>query len=656
MKSLYLFAFVLLFFGITKKTTACPFMGGEISWVCLSNADTNNGKFIFTMKLYRTCGGSQFPSSQTIFSNSPAGYIYLLEELGWPKEISPICNSNASFQHITCQGAAVNSITGAIQEHIYKSQPIKISGYPPVNGWRFYWSGCCRNPATNAIGGGSQSYRVKATMFPYISQNGSGLPSMYPCFDSSPTFAEKPVTAIATGYVYDFNFMAYDEDYDSLTYDWGQPLLSTGNPISYYTGYSHTNPLPDTMQNANNITATLDLQTGIIEFKSYTTGSFLTAVKVTSYRCGQKIAEVQREIQVVLSDSSSNTPPVIAAPFANGTSFDTVVTAGALLQFYYSVTDYQFLPNSAPQTIYITQTSPQFGSFIPAVGTGPTSLNATTGCNNPPCATLSPASDTSYTNSSVFGSISDFSWQTTCDHLLRNDSCAIQMDTVYYKFILTVRDDYCPVPAVTTKIVTVGVTADLSFLPAPIIDSVFFDYSTNEVVINWQSVSDPKNKFEAYYIYYSSSYNGSFALIDSVTSLSTTSYNHYLGQATSAYYKVRTKSVNHCQIVDISDDSNIFSLDITAMENANIKDRFVLYSNKPNPANHNTTIRFYTKESSNIELVLSDISGGIIKQKEFRSVQGDNSYMLSIESLSVGVYYITLYYKDQQRSNKLMIK
>ena len=454
MKNVLIVFLFLFFFGLSQKANACAFMGGEITWECIpySDQDTNSGKFIFTMKLYRNCGGIQFGNSQTIMSNSPVGYISLLEIPGWPKDISPVCNSDTSFQHISCQGTAPYIIVGTIQEHIYKSQPVKITGYPPLSGWRFYWESCCRNPATNL---GNQSYRLMAIMHRKLDPNVPyyGMVNTFPCFDSSPTFAEKPVSAIATGYDYDFNFMAYDSDYDSLTYEWGQPLLSTGIPISYYSGYSHTNPLPGTTQNSNNIPAILDSLTGIISFKSYTTGSFLTAVKVTSYRCGQIAAEVQREIHVVLSDYSSNTPPVIAAPFANVSSFDTVVTAGALLQFPFTATDFQFLPNNAPQTMYMTQTSPQFGAFIPAVGSGSTSLSATTGCKNPPCATLSPASDTSFTHSAMFGIQSNFSWQTTCDHLLRSDSCAPQKDTVYYQFLFTVRDDYCPVPAVTTKII-----------------------------------------------------------------------------------------------------------------------------------------------------------------------------------------------------------
>ena len=657
MKKIFVLLILIIFlFGFQTKVNACPFMGGEITWECLSSADTNNGKFIFTMKLYRACGQGQFLSSMTLMSNSPAGAISMQEISGWPKEISPICNSDTSFQHITCLGATAYIFNGAVQEHIYKSQPIKLNAYPPYNGWIFYWGSCCRNTSTNL--NSSQSYRLMATMYPKFIPNAPnyGAQNTYPCFDSSPTFAEKPVTAIATGYDYDFNFMAFDNDYDSLVYEWYRPLSNSGNYINYTMGYSYINPLPGTAQNSNNTPAVLDSKTGIINFKSYTTGSFLTSVKVTTYHCGIKLAEVRREIQVSLSDSVSNTPPVVTAPFANGTSFDTVVTAGTLLQFPFSASDFQLLPNSVAQTVFVTQSSPQFGDFVPAVGSGPTSLSATAGCEYPPCATLTPASDTSYIPSAIFGMQSNFSWQTTCDHLLRNDTCMLQKDTVYYQFLFTVRDDYCPVPAVTTKIITIGLTSDLTYLPSPVLDSISFNYTTNEMNLNWQAVADPKNKFLAYYIYHSPTSNGNFTLIDSVLNVNTTSYIHNLGQPADAFYKIRTRSENQCQIVDTSDFSNTLSMIITAMEDANKKDAFVLYQNEPNPAADYTNIRFSIGMSANIEFDLRDINGRIINKRIIEAHNGDNSFKLSLESLSAGVYYYSIIYKDEKKTSKLIVK
>ncbi len=662
MKKLYtILISITLLFGFQTKVNACAFIGGEITWECIpySDVDSNSGKFIFTLKVYRECGSAILPATQTISSNSPALMFTVFEIAGWPRDISPVCNSNSSFQHITCSGAAYPTYyTGAVEEHIYRSNPIKIVGTPPPPGWMFHWGGCCRNPVDNVLGT-AQSYQIRAIMYPNLIAGAPnyGAQNTYPCFDSSPTFAESPMAAIAVGYDYTLNYHANDNDRDSLVYEWGQALTSTTTPVTMLSPYTYNAPLPGTAQNVNNIPSSLDTSTGLIYFKSYTTGAFLNCVKVTSYRDGVKLSEIWRDFSVVLLDSSNNAVPIVGPAFtSNSTPFDTVVVAGTLVQFSFSATDFQFLPNGSPQTMYVTQSSPQFGSFIPATGSASTSLSSTTGCKTPPCATLSPASDTNYTPSGAFGYQSNFSWQTTCAHLVKSDSSKIQKDTVYYQFLFTIRDDYCPVPAVTTKIVTIGITEDLSYLPAPSIDSVFFDYTSNEAHISWQAVNDPKNKFLAYYIYYSPSINGNYTLIDSVLNINTTSYIHNLGQAADAYYKIRTKSENQCQMIDTSAYSNTLSLLITAMNNVQSKASFVLYQNEPNPADSYTNIRFSIAEASNVEFVLTDVNGRIISKRIIQAHSSENSFKLSLESYSAGIYYYSIIYKNQKKTNKLIIK
>ena len=655
-----LLIFIIFLFGIQTKVLASKFVGGEITWECIpySSLDTNSGKFIFTLKLYRECGAWDFGPTQTIYSTSTVGNFVLNEIAGWPKDISPICNSDTSFQHISCATVVLPSnFSGAVSEHIYRSNPIKIVGTPPVTGWMFYWGSCCRNPTGNVSNATSQGYKLRAIMYPKLIPGAPnyGAQNTFPCFDSSPTFAESPVPAIATGYDYSLDYHGEDMDRDSVVYEWGHALRNTGNPVNMLSPYSYSAPLPSIAQNVNNTPASLDSTTGLIQFKSYTTGTFLNCVKLTSYRDGIKLSEVWREFTVALMDSSINIAPQITSVFPNST-FDTVVEAGSLVQFTFISTDLQFLPNGAAQTMFITQNSPQFGSFLPATGTGPTSLSPTSGCKTPPCATLTPASGSNYVPSGMFGYQSNFSWQTDCAHLVGSDSSEIQKDTVYYRFLFTVKDDYCPVPAVATKIVTIGITSDLSFLSAPIVDSVYFDYATNDASFNWQAVSDPKNKFLAYYIYYSSTYNGVYTQIDSILNINTTSYAYNLGQASNAYFKLRILSKNQCTVIDTSDYSSILSMDITAMNNAKKKDVFELYQNEPNPATSSTKIRFSIAESTTIDFVLTDINGRIIEQSKVQTNRGENSFKLSLKGYSAGIYYYSIIYNNQKKTNNLIVK
>jgi len=652
--------FLATFFTISSyfstNVFATHYMGGEITWECIPSGQNMAGQYIFTMKIYRECytsGGNsaaQFGSTVTLMSNSPAGSISMTEVSGWPKDISPVCNPDTSLPHLHCTGMPNGAGNmGACQEHVYKSAPVKLNGVPPATGWIFYWGGCCRNGSANIYG--QPSFRLRAMMYPYGTQNA------YPCFDNSPTFAEVPRTVIGTGYEFSYNNMAFDPDYDSLSFAWGTPLLSTGIPLSSYNaGYSYNSPLPGIAQDTNNIPATIDPISGQIHLRSYTTGAFVTSVKVTEYRCGIKIAEIWRDIQVVLVNTATNMPATIFPVFGGSNGFDTIVSPGTLLTFNISSVDFQFHPNGTPQIMYLKQFSSQFGDYVPSSGGSQPTLSQTTGCLTPPCATLTPASGPNNLVSGTFSLGTTFSWQTTCAHMNVNSNCANYQDTVFYQFLITILDDYCPVPAIQTKVIRIGVTTNMQFLPPPVVDSTYFDYNTLEAHIVWKPVVDSTNSFKAYYIYYSPTYYGTYTLIDSTLNVNNTSFVHPKGQISSGFYKIKTLSTSSCDITRFSKFSGVMSLNILGVDHNNIEDEFILYSNKPNPANHNTTLRFYTKVSDNVNIVVSDISGRIVEQKVFRSTQGNNSYNLSIKNLSAGVYYITLYYKEQKRTNKLMVK
>jgi len=300
MKNIKLVLIIIVLITSAFTVKASHYMGGEIVWECIPSGQPNAGKFIFTMKVYRECNGIAFGSSQTLNSNSPAGSITLTEIAGWPKDISPVCNNNSSFPHITCAGATSNN-TGAIEEHIYRSGPITLNGIPPAGGWKFSWSSCCRNPAANVTG--QPGWYLRAIMYPYNSTN------TYPCFDNSPTFAEIPRTVICTGYPFTYNHNAYDKELDSLKFEWGQPMVNANTALSFSGTYSYTNPLPGPTQNPLNVAAVVDQYTGTISFTSYTTGAYVTSTKVTAYKCGIKVAEIWRDMQVVLLTCGTWSPP-----------------------------------------------------------------------------------------------------------------------------------------------------------------------------------------------------------------------------------------------------------------------------------------------------------------------------------------------------------
>src|SRR3954470_5339764 len=133
--------FMCLFYS---KTQASHLMGGEITWEC-----QGNGSYVFTVKLYRDCNGSPGEDSITVYVfNHPTIDSIRLKVVA-RNDISPTCNANGPV--ISCKAAETlpdwphskTVIAGAVQEAIFKSNPINLLGVPPAQGWIFTYDECC---------------------------------------------------------------------------------------------------------------------------------------------------------------------------------------------------------------------------------------------------------------------------------------------------------------------------------------------------------------------------------------------------------------------------------------------------------------------------------------------------------------------------------
>jgi gliding motility-associated-like protein len=530
----FLGVFVSLLFGFNNQAKASHYMGGEITWECLTSG-INAGKYIFTMKVYRECNGINFGTSQTLASTSPAGSIPLTIVTGWPKDISPNCNGIGPA--ITCAGATLNN-TGAVEEFVYRSQPVQISGIPPATGWKFYWYSCCRNPSTNVPNATSKGWQLRAKMYPY-----NGL-NAYPCHDDSPVFAEISRSVITAGYPFTYNHNAYDKQLDSLSFEWGQPLGGSSSPyntpLAFGPGYAYNSPLPGTAQNVNNVPATVNVYTGEISFTSYTTGAFVTSTKVSAYRCGQLVAEIWRDMQVVLLTGVTNNPPLVTPPFGAGTTFSDTVLAGDSVCFNLSATDFEFLPNGSPQTMNITASGLQFGAFIPGSGGSQPTMSPTFGCLNPPCAVLTPAPGPGSPLTGVFGVQTDFCWHTDCDHLATDVGCGTMSNV--YTFVLKVEDDYCPAPASNISTITI-VVGQKPTVDMPEIQCLKVQ-PNGDVDFSWSMPDDTTDSFLSYRLYSSTTPAGPYVEIDSIFDINQLTYHHTGANAGSApiYYSMRLVS------------------------------------------------------------------------------------------------------------------
>lgn len=525
-KLFLLIGFIALF---SVKTNASHLMGGEITWDCIGG-----GQYVFTMKLYRDCNGIATSPvvSLSVFNHPTVSSIPL--SLISQNDISPTCNGAGPA--ISCfdaesQPGWPNSgtpVLGAVQESIFQSAPTTLLGVPGSLGWTFAYADCCRNNSiSNVSTASAYGFTLRAVMYAYNGQNAD------PCFDSSPRFLESPSTVICVGYPFTYNHNATDPDLDSLSYSWAQPLTNyvsgvynpplNPTPVPFSAGYSFSSPLPGVLQNASNIPATINAATGEISFTSFTQGNFVTVVKVEAWKCGQLVAEIYREIQIVLLPCAVNSPPTVTV-----TAYQATVLAGTNVNFTISGNDLDLLSDGiTPQTVTISATGTQFGAGF---------TSTTTGCLNPPCATLTPASP-------VSGSVNAFTvfdWQTSCNHISNNIGCNTASNT--YTFVFKTKDDFCPAPA--EKITTVSITV-LAFpvveSPEPRCVSVL---PNGDVTLTWSTPLDTGLTFNSYHIFTSASAAGPFTLLDSIFVYGQTTYTHVgaNGNLAPVYYYIQTRS------------------------------------------------------------------------------------------------------------------
>lgn len=518
-------------------------MGGEITWIC-----DGAGNYVFTLKIHRDCSGPAVGTAgQNIrvwghptLTQIPVNFIV-------KNEVSPTCKEVPGGPlQISC----ISNITiGAVEEYIFESAPINISGVPPVTGWVFTWDNLTRNSAVvNLISPSTKGITLRAIMYSNSGQNGS------PCYDSSPQFIESPSTIICAGSPFSYSPNAFDPNLDSLVFSFGQPLdniQTSYNPpadpanLTYASGYSVGSSLPGTSQNTNNVPASINPQTGEISFTSYTLGSFAIVLKVQAYRCNILIAEVYREMQIIIVNCGTNNSPLVTAPLNGNTSFSDTVIAGELVLFNFEAEDFELLQDNTGQTVEITASGSQFGTNY---------SDPNNGCNEPPCATLSFVPP-------VYGSPRasvGFQWQTDCNHLVKNNGSGCGSGNTY-KFVFKVKDDFCPAPSVKYHTVSITVVPPTS-LPAPEIKCVTV-LANGDIRITWESVNDTLNIFQSYEIYGRNG-GGSFSLLGSIPNVATNSFLHFgaNGQNTQWDYLIATKSA--CEIQNYSDTVSSMKLNV----------------------------------------------------------------------------------------------
>ncbi|MDX2359843.1 MAG: gliding motility-associated C-terminal domain-containing protein [Crocinitomicaceae bacterium] len=512
-------------------------LGGDITWTC------QGGQYVFQLVFYRDCNGAVI--NNAFVTIDVAGHPTITSinlDFISSSDVSPFCTQvPGGPAPLDCGvGQGGGNGVGAIEKAIYRSQPMDLPGTPPAEGWLFGFESFSRsNALTNIQDPSTSGMTITAKMFAIPNSPGG-------CVDNSPQFLQEPYFVSCVGDQYEYNPNAIDPDLDSIHVSFGDPLDGYSHlaqifdppnsplPVVFVAGFSANSPTPGPAMNPGNVSAQVDPSSGNITFLSNNSGNFAVKIVAQSFRDGVLIAEVEREIQlIVVNCNGNNNAPVITGPF--GGLFETTINAGDLVNFNLASTDVELLQDGTPQDNILSATGPMFG----------TNYTSALGCAIAPCATL----DATPLITMSQGVNTTFNWQTSCDHLVTPYGGVAEV--IPYHFVFKVQDNYCDVPKVSYATITINVE-NPGVVPAPEIECITTN-AAGDVTINWTPVVDPLGTFAEYRVYSLQS-----GLLGTIANINTGTFTD-IGVAGQVDYYITTASGCNGNTLRESDTiSNIF--------------------------------------------------------------------------------------------------
>ena len=507
----FLFSFFISILSLNLSAT--HFIGGEITWECNKDVlSPDYGKYTFFLTIYQDCDGIDFSffSEDIIVHNNPTTTLITCNWIS-TNDISAT-GFSAAQPCYNCDNQPFGEF-GAVKQWNYSSGPITLNGTPPLEGWHFIWGSCCRSSQLTQ-GMNDDDWTIRSVMYPYTDPSGVILPNGNTCHDNSPIFKEEPKSILcATGDPFSYSHLAFDVDLDSISYSWAEPLgdsfsYDPNNPNSiallFTAPYTVNSPIPGN--------PTLNNENGEISFLTLGVGVFVTCVKVESYKCGQLVAEVYRDVNVALKscatlpNGAQNSAPIISAPSGSQNwitslnpstglpSYSTTVMAGELVSFSVTATDLDINSSGSMQDVSLEVEGGQLD----------------------PLLALSNLATFTVTSSSPGNVSGDFLWQSNCDHM-QDYGCGRKGGA--YTFNLKAYDDFCPENGIKIATITINVIPPQPDLRCLYVDEnggvdLFFSFPNGVVDTNI-----------SYDIYYSKNIGGPYALIDSVFYPDTTYYH-----------------------------------------------------------------------------------------------------------------------------------
>ncbi len=446
--------------------SATHLLGGEITWEC-----TPSGGYIFQTVLYFECAGPAAIPPSTVSLTGPQGVIVCSQVSS--VEISPSCVGPGS---VACSWSTPGN--GAIRRGTYRSSPIVLSGTPPAAGWEFSYFDCCRS-GTNR-NGPTGAFYLRSIMY----TNFGG------CTNPSPYFSESSGYIISSDSA-SFNTGAMSNNpSDSIYVDFSTPKDGATTTVNFSSGYSYSQPFPNSATNASNGLTTINHETGIVKTRinSGNNGSYVYAVEIQQWRKGVLLSKVYRDLAVVYKGSiTQQVPPAFLVannshPITKTDSETHYIDAcvGDTVSLDITATSSQMRLDTTLANIVASARGSAFAA--PFLGSSNYSVKATL---NP----ISP--QTGYTTSLT--NTVQLKWVIGGEHVLTGNS----RHALYVKF----SNDVCPFPAHTDLafLIRVVPTANINgdTLRACVGDSVQFSGTTKSGNFQWTSADASFNSTQS---------------------------------------------------------------------------------------------------------------------------------------------------------------